>query len=370
MDFPMTEDQVVLVDMIDKVFRENYDYGAAVAARNDGQPWSLGLVTSLLEVGLGGLALPLELGGFGGASAESALLMERAGARGLSEPWLTLVLAAGRLVGAVAPQDEAGDLAAALQTGELPLAVAGLGNETAGLTLAVEGGARRVSGKLANVVGLHRAERLVLLMSTGEVLAIPAAQLDRRPVRRLDGLWGEDLYLSDVQAVSWGCFPDQVLQIRRQAVLDLCWNALGAMAEAAALATAHVRERKQFGRPLFEFQVIQHRLAEMFAHVVEVRAVLHVATASLDEGAGGDIERQVAMAKVRTGRAARYVAREAVQLHGGMGVSDESPAANLFRHLTAFEGQLGTTFEQRRHYGNHVLERGAFRKSVVLPQEG
>jgi alkylation response protein AidB-like acyl-CoA dehydrogenase len=136
-------------------------------------------------------------------------------------------------------------------------------------------------------------------------------------------------------------------------VLAQCWGASGAMEMLVEQTVVYVRHRKQFGRPLADFQAVQHRLAEMGVQSIEARACCELASIRAASG-----EEWVALAtatKAKLASAANLVAKSAVQLHGAMGVCDELPVAPAFRWLEAFQTQWGRAAAHAAHSGRRQL---------------
>ena len=114
--------------------------------------------------------------------------------------------------------------------------------------------------------------------------------------------------------------------------------------EALNAATLeYAKTRKQFGQPIARFQVLQHRMVEMFMHLEQARSMAYLAAVKVDSDNVHERRRTVSAAKVRIGQAARFIGQQAVQIHGGMGVTNELPAAHLFKRLTMIELTLGDT---------------------------
>ena len=127
------------------------------------------------------------------------------------------------------------------------------------------------------------------------------------------------------------------------AVALYCAEAVGLMDRLLALTGEYTKTRKQFGQPIAKFQALQHRMVEMFMHVEQARSMAYLAAVKADSSNASERRRSVSAAKVRVGQAAKYVGQQAVQLHGGMGVTNELPAAHYFKRLTMLEVTMGDT---------------------------
>src|SRR5690606_35002255 len=127
----------------------------------------------------------------------------------------------------------------------------------------------------------------------------------------------------------------------RQATLAVIGEAVGAMETAVALTTEHLKTRVQFDRPLASFQVLQHRLVDMFIAAEEARALALWAADVLDSGDSAEADRALSAAKVHIGEAGRMVGEQAVQLHGAIAITDEFPVGHYLKRLTALDRMFG-----------------------------
>jgi alkylation response protein AidB-like acyl-CoA dehydrogenase len=132
------------------------------------------------------------------------------------------------------------------------------------------------------------------------------------------------------------------------AVLDyaialLCAEAVGAMEALNATTLEYAKTRQQFGQPIARFQVLQHRMVDMFIHLEQARSMAYLAAVNANSENGVERRRTASAAKVRIGQAARYIGQQAVQIHGGMGMTNELPAAHLFKRLSMIELTFGDT---------------------------
>ena len=144
-------------------------------------------------------------------------------------------------------------------------------------------------------------------------------------------------------------------------ILALCAEALGAMEAAKAATLDYLRTRKQFGVPIGSFQALQHRMADMFIHLEQARSMAMLAAVKLGSQDAAERRRAVSAAKYRVNQAARYIGQQAVQLHGGMGVTDELPASHYFKRLATIELTLG---DADHHLARFVAQPG-FREGAA-----
>lgn len=356
------------------------------------------------ELGWLGLPLPEAWGGYGGGVADFGLLMRVFGRHGVNAPYHGCILLAARLVAGLGTARQRAQWLPAIADGERRIALAHDEPQchspwAARHTRAVrEGAGWRLHGaKLlaAGAPGAHallvsvrlttaetgRHALFLLPLSTDTTNTVDRSDgLQLQACRMADGALAADIRLDGVYVgdearlgatdASGDIAPLEdaapaLHRILAEGLIALCWEACGAMQAALALTVAHTSQREQFGRTIASFQVVQHRLAEMAMCCEEALAACELAALRVDGGAP-DVLAAASMAKSKVGRAARFVAQEAVQLHGAMGVSEELPVAGLFRKLTQFQQQGGATAWHNAHLGSRLLASDGWRDSQTL----
>jgi alkylation response protein AidB-like acyl-CoA dehydrogenase len=360
MDFNFKEEQLQLADALKRWIARDYDFEArreivrSQAGTSD-RAWA-----TLAELGLTALPVPEEQGGFAGDAVDMFVVMQELGRGLVVEPYFATVLGAEflRLGG------RHGALLEAVAGGELKLACA-LGERQSrhdmrdiGTRAEQSGEGWRLSGE--KKVVLHGAQAGVLVVSARSggaqrdeegitLFAVPAdaAGVQVHDYRMLDGQRAADVRLDGVELG-----PDAVIgrpgagwEIL-EAALDygaglLCAEAVGAMDALFAATLDYLKTRQQFGVPIGKFQVLQHRMADMYIHLEQARSMALLAAVRLRDQEPAARRQAVSAAKYRVGQAARFVGQQAVQLHGGMGVTDELPAAHYFKRLSTIELTLG-----------------------------
>ncbi|ABF07730.1 acyl-CoA dehydrogenase family protein [Cupriavidus metallidurans] len=343
---------------------------------------------------MGWLALPFADadGGFGGGPIEVGLLMRAFGRYRVAAPgYRSGVLMAGKLIAALGSMQQRDTWLAPLITGERCLAMAHTepGREdpwampATTATWDPRGERWTLRGKKSLVTGGADADALVISASIhaeGEhpriglfIVPSDADGMTSRACLVADGSRAADLVLDEVylpdDARLGQNAPEQeiaegFMTIVAEALVASCWEAAGAMRAALEATVSHVTQREQFGRPLSALQSVQHGLAEMAVCCEEAGAACELA--ALRIAADRRLARDAAsLAQSCTGRAARYVAAQAVQLHGGMGVSEELHVAALFRLLTRFRLQDGHADWHSMQLGNDMYT-GDWRMSQTL----
>lgn len=358
MDFNLSDEQTALGEAVAR-------YAARNAAKAD---WK-----SLAgQLGLGGLLLPGSSGGQAGGPVEMMVVMEALGSTLLASPFVeTAVMAAGLL-------DNAGGKAAskllpAIVEGSCQIAVAWAeeaGRYNAAYVAAraeASAGGWTLKGRKSVVTeGPDATHFLVSARTTGNerdrdgvslfLLPADAKGLKRHDYPTVDGRRACDLVLEDVHVDTDGLIGKQgsaleplELAIDR-ATTALAAEAVGVMRRAHAETLAYTRQRRQFGQPIADFQVIQHRLVDMYIAIDKAVSAVYLAVLKLGRDRQ-QRQRAVSTAKVVVNQSARFVGQNAIQLHGGMGMVDELLVGKLFKRLTAIENSFGTT---AHHLARHA----------------
>lgn len=289
----------------------------------------------LHAAGVTGLRIPETWGGLGLTFADAQPVLDVMGELCLVSPFLeTGVVAAGLLARAQTPDALLGEMA---QFGAV-VAVAGLEAADA-ISATLEGDGWRLNGEARVVVDALTARALLAVADAGVFLIdSSAAGLSLRPVATIDGRMAADITLAGVE-VSAPIVADLDL-VRDEAVAALCVEAAGLMRRLVRDTVDYAKQRHQFGQALGQFQVVQHRLVDMNIQARRATAIACRAVTAID-GDPAVRARMVSAAKVTICRAGRFVGQNAVQLHGGMGMTEELPVGRCFKRLTVIEGQLG-----------------------------
>ncbi|KRW97548.1 acyl-CoA dehydrogenase family protein [Paracoccus sp. MKU1] len=346
MDFNLSEDHQLLSDSLRRFLAENYDIEtrnrtAYAAPFHAPETWS-----ALAELGVIGAFVPEGQGGYGGTADDVAVIFEELG-RGLcSEPMLGTLLGL-RLLAALGQTD----LAARVIDGETRVALAVSEPQVAcdlsclQATARCEGDVWRLSGRKSAVYGAPGADLVLVvarLADAGENAAlglflIHAPESIAAPM--IDGGGIADIVLDGLQAecLSTDCaeLVEDALDLGR---IALCAEAVGAMSHLIEITIDYLRQRKQFGRTLASFQALQHRVVDMVVEREQCRSITIAAVAAYGTPAQA---RTVSMAKNLIGRMGSWIAEEAIQLHGGIGMTWEYPGSHYAKRLVMIDHQLG-----------------------------
>lgn len=359
MQYHFSEEQTQIRDVIVAYLRDRYDHEARLRIMSSAERWSPEAWNDFAnELGILGLALPEAAGGLGGGALDHMLVMDALGAALVVEPYLeTCVLGAAVLERA--DSDVARDLLAGIVAGEVRLAIADLerGRTSPSVpeTIAERGEGWSLSGAKSRVVGMAGATHvLVTARATGPTGGTALFLLDAgRPELRvttgptIDGRTSSEVSFEGLELTAEACLIDGdrgsavFSEAVDRAVAALCGEAVGIMRRLIADTLVYLEQRRQFGSFLADFQVLQHRLADMQVGYEQAKAMAFFAAGMAD--AEPDRRRTaIAAAKARISQALRHVAQEAVQMHGAMGMTDELAIGHLFRRATVLENQYGS----------------------------
>jgi alkylation response protein AidB-like acyl-CoA dehydrogenase len=368
LDLSFSEDQILLQDSAKRFLAGEYDYAKRQKILSTEFGHSPEIWRQFAE--LGWLALPFteEDGGLGGGATETALLMQEFGAALVVEPYLPTVLLGGALLALCGDAAQRG-LLQVVMAGEVKLAFAdgrtGMQARQAGPGWVLEGRKQAVpGGNLADVI-------IIAARTPGGVglFTVPAAApgLDRLAYRAADGAGHADITLSGVSVAADALLngtEDDIEAVLDNATVALCADAFGALSVLVDSTVEYAKTRSQFGRPIGQFQALQHRMAEMAVMREEARAALLLGIVKADAPAAERI-RATSAAKAKIGRCARFIGQQAVQLHGGMGVTEELNIGAYFKRLISFEILFGNTDFHLRRYAALAASTDILSKSLL-----
>lgn len=335
MDFKLTEEQQMLQDTVARLVRDHYSFEQRERFRLSEAGFNPLFWAQLGELGLTAVPFTEELGGFGGDSVDTMLIMTELG-RGLClEPYMDSVILAGGLISQLGSPAQQSDLLPRIASGELKVAVATeeldshyqLSSVQTRATLAA--GGWRLSGRKSVVIGAPFAELIMVSARVaGEeddeagislfVIDAAHAHARRRDYQTIDGRRASELYLdgvfvSDSQQLgeTGKAFPALRYQQGR-AIAAQCAEALGSMEEACSLTLDFLKTRKQFGQPIGKFQVLQHRMVDMRSELDQAASMVILAACVADDPDSLERSRALAAAKFIVTRAARHISEQAI----------------------------------------------------------
>ena len=360
MDLRLSEDQQLLKDTLERFVRNEYDFDTRRKLVESEDGFSREIWKSHAEMGLLGMPFAEDDGGIGGGPVEVMIAMEQFGRALALEPYLATVILAGRAIAEAGSAAQRQELLGGIMAGEALWAF-GHGEPRARYDLSfveTRAEAGRLTGHKAVVHGAAAADKLVVSARSDAgislyIVAGDAEGLTLRPYRTIDGLRAAEVTLDNVPAEllgeEGGAMP-VIESVIDRATAAVCAEAVGAMDMLRETPLEYLQTRKQFGVPIGKFQVLQHRAVEMMGSCEEARSLTLMATLSLDQDAAARA-RAVSAAKVGIGTRGRHVGQEAIQMHGGMGMTDELKVSHYFKRVSIIDAAFGNT--------DHHLDRFA-----------
>lgn len=373
MNFDLSEEQQMLVDSIGKFLKNDYPFETRRKLANSELGFSAQNWKTFAELGWLSVPFSADNGGFGGTFVDMMLMHEQFGTALVTEPVIPTLILGGRLIELLGNNAQKETLLSAVIQGELQLALAY--NERiarnnpaiVGCTARREGDSYVLNGEKIAVLNGHAANQiLVTARLSGDVSSANgisvfvvdanAAGLQRKPYQTVDGLRAVDLQLNNVKVPAAnllgteGAAFDAVETVLDEATLALCAEAVGAMEVLYKTTVDYSKTRKQFGMPIGKFQVLQFRMVDMFMAHEQSKSMIYMAALRSLEGRAA-ARKAVSAVKVQIGKAGRKIGQEAVQLHGGMGMTDELNVGYYFKRLTAIDALFGNVDFHLARYG-------------------
>ena len=320
MNFDYNEEQQLLADSVRRFLDKNYDFETRKKTIA-GEGWSPKVWATFAEMGLTGLPLPADYGGFGGGAVDLMGVMEAFGEALVVEPYLPTVMAA-RLVARGGSEAQKSAILPAVAGGRMKLAIG-------------------YDQKHRAVLGAPAADKLVMAAKGGLVL-VDAGKVKMKPYRTLDNMLAADVALEGAPLEPLGGGAAALEEGIDFGTALICAEAVGAMKFACDTTLEYLKTRKQFGVPIGTFQALQHRMVDMFISHEQAKSMACLACSKIDSSEDpADRARAISAAKIKIADSARHISQEAVQLHGGMGMSEELKVSHAFRRLTVLARQFG-----------------------------
>lgn len=369
MNFQYSEEQQLLADSVARLAEERYDFEARKRVIASSQGFDAEVWQQMAELGLMALTLPSAQGGFDGGALDLVATMETIGSALMLEPFASTVGLGARLIAnlGLAAQKEA--LLPRVGDGSMRLALAHFEPHARHDSASVRSRARRegdgwlLDGQKSLVNDAPSAHKLLVSARTDGSEDSPsgislflvdaaAAGVTMKTLRTQDNRRAADVSFTDLRVSATalvglqGTAYDAISEAIDFATVLSCAEAVGAMKAANTATLEYLKTRKQFGVSIGTFQALQHRLVDMYVSAEQARSITLLACSRVDAAARGELNasermRAVSAAKFRVSEAARHVGQEAVQLHGGMGMTLEMKVAHTFKRLTMIAQTLG-----------------------------
>jgi alkylation response protein AidB-like acyl-CoA dehydrogenase len=361
MDFTHTDDRRMLADTLAKYLRDRYTPAVREAHAYTGDGFSRDVWQEMCDLGIMGALIPEEQGGFGGAGHDIAVVFEALGRALVVEPFLSTGILGARLAGACGRAD----LVEAAVSGSLHLALAHYEPQSRYDLAAVETTAKKdgegyvLDGRKCVVLGAGFADRLIVSARLEgdrfDIQGLALFEIDPKAegvtvhaYPLIDGAAAGDVFLDQVRVgadalmgPAGDAYP-LIEEVIGLGALALSAEAVGAMETAKDTTIDYLKQRKQFGRAISSFQALQHRAVDMVIEIEQARSAL-IRAASMGDAPQAARQRAISAAKNLAGRVGTKIAEEAIQLHGGIGMTWEYPLSHYAKRLIMIDHQLGDT---------------------------
>jgi pimeloyl-CoA dehydrogenase small subunit len=365
MDFDLSDDQRQIKDSVERLLAARYDdLKKREAYQAEPAGYSKTIWQEFADQGL--LAIPFaeEHGGLGQSFVETMIVAEALGKSLAIEPYVATVVLGGGVLRHAASTVQQAALIPELVAGKLTLALAHQERQArydladTATTAKADAGGYIIDGEKLVVLGGDSAEKIIVAARTagkrtdrsgiGLFLVDAAASgVTRKGYRTQDGARAADITFKGVRLAKDAVLGDPgkgfdvLSRVIDEGIAALSAEAVGAMGALQDLTVDYLKTRKQFGVPIGSFQVLQHRAVDMFTHLEQARSMALYATMMAAEPDAAERRRAMAAAKVQIGKSARFIGQEAIQLHGGIGMTMEYKAGHYFKRLTMIDLAYG-----------------------------
>jgi len=374
MNFELSDEQQLLADSLRKYLANDYSFDARAQIVASSTGYSEKTWAAFAEMGLLGIPFAEEHGGFGGNAVDLMSVMEVMGESLVVEPYWTNVGVAGRLIATGGSEAQRKRILPALIQGKQRLAFAHTEAASRYDLRSVGARAKRstggfiLEGEKRAVLHAAAADTLIVSARTsgadGDPSGISLFLIDRgargvtlKEYRTIDELRAADLWLNDVSVPADALLGGEgqalglIEDVADYATALLCAEAVGGIRYANDTTLEYLKTRRQFGVPIGTFQALQHRMVEMVISYEQARSMACLACVKVEAAGGAERRRVISAAKIKVADACRHVSQESVQMHGGMGMTEELKVSHTFRRLT----MIAQTFGDAEHH----LERFA-----------
>jgi alkylation response protein AidB-like acyl-CoA dehydrogenase len=372
MDFSFTEEQSMLRDTVASFLADRYDFDTRRAIAKSEAGWRPDVWKAFAsDLGILGAPFPEALGGLGGGAIESMIVMEAFGRALVIEPYVETVVIGGGFL-KHSGHAGAGELIGKIVAGESVLAFAYAEPQARYNWADLKTAARKVgsgyvlNGHKAVVAGAPWADRFIVTARTAggqrEPVGVSVFLVDRaapgittRDYPTVDGRRASEIYFDNVSLPGEALIGEAdhglplVERVIDEATAASLAEGMGVLVKLHENTLEYTKQRKQFGQPIGAFQVLQHRMVDMFIAVELATSITYMATLKLGD-ADRDRATAVSAAKGHVGKALRFVGQNAIQLHGGMGMTDEMAIGHYFKRATVLESLFGSTDHHLRRY--------------------
>ena len=363
MNFELSEEQKMIQQSVERFVQENYDLTNRVKISSEDPGYSKEYWSSMADLGWLGLAFDEEDGGFGGNQIDTLVLMEQFGKGLVLEPFLANIVLGGGIIKRAASPAIKESIIPSLMEGKLQITLAYAEEqsrfdiEDVATAAREEDGGFIINGKKSMVLNAESADKIIVVTRTSgsqvdengiSLFIVDASSegVERQNFPTVDGLRASEITFEDVKVSSEALVGEKdkgftTLQaVVNDAILALSAEAVGAMEVLYKDTVEYTQQREQFDHALSDFQVLQHRMVDMFMEYEQCKSLLFRAT--LETVEDPDLaQRTIHALKHLIGKSGIFVGESAVQLHGGMGVTEELRIGHFFKRLLVIDSQFG-----------------------------
>lgn len=372
MDFNFNEEQTLIQSQVAQFIQRDYEWEKRQVLVASDLGFSSENWKTFAELGWLGISLSEKSGGFGGSALESMIIMEEFGKGLVVEPFLETVILCAGLIDSCGNEEQKADLLGPVISGEMHLAL-GFTEPQSRFNLAdvtteakKKNGDYLVSGFKSVVMNGPNADKLIISARTsgkqndkeGISLFVIDSNLEGVSLRNyptVDGRRASEVTLENVIIPSSSLLSEEGNGFQHledaidSATLAICAEAVGAMEVLYKTTVEYTKTREQFGQAIGKFQVLQHRMVDMFMEYEQSKSLLYMATIKNVEGSK-DAKKAISGLKYQVGKAAKFIGQQSVQLHGGMGVTEELNVGHFFKRLTTIITIFGNTDYHLKRY--------------------
>ena len=374
MDFTFNEEQTLIQDQVDQFIQKEYDWERRQSLSNSELGYGDDNWKKFADLGWLGISVSEESGGFGGSAIESMLIMEAFGKGLVVEPFLETIIMAGAIIDDHGTEEQKNEILEPTISGEMQLALAyaepqsRFNLEDVVTEAKADGDEYILNGYKSVVMNGPASNKLIISARTscsqfdksGISLFIVNSDTDglnKTNYKTVDGRRASDITLENVKISKSNLIGevDKGFDILDSAIdksiLAISAEAVGAMEVLYKRTVEYCKTREQFGTAIGKFQVLQHRMVDMFMEYEQCKSLLYMATMKFEEGSQ-DAKKAISGLKYQVGKDGKYIGQQAVQLHGGMGVTDELNVGHYFKRLTTVGTIFGNTDYHLKKYSS------------------
>jgi pimeloyl-CoA dehydrogenase small subunit len=364
MDFELSDEQRLLKDSVERLTTQRYEFETRKKFMKEADGWSRDMWRQYVGLGLTALPFAEEHGGVGGGPVETMIVMEAFGRALALEPYLATVVLGGGFLRRGASDAVKQDVLPKVATGETFLAFAHTERQArydladVSTTAKKDGDGYVLNGAKSLVLHGDVADRFIVSARlSGDqrsrngialfLIDAKAAGVAVQGYGTIDGLRAAEVNLSNVKVSpghaldTHGNAIELIEQVVDSGIAALCAEAVGAMSAMHELTVDYLKQRKQFGVPIGNFQVLQHRAGDMLIALEQARSMAMLATMMSEEQNATERRKAISAAKVQIGRSAKIVGEGAIQLHGGIGMTMEYKVGHYFKRATMIDKTFG-----------------------------